>query len=114
MPRRRGCGKIGEEITLARVLGRGKSHSLLAACNSDGMVHPACTLYETDKCGMNTERFLAWVKAALVPQLGQWQLREKNSIVVYVALVHGHLRAAGATPNARAACLHELSPHLQI
>lgn len=82
MPRLYGYGPIGEEISVPSALGGGGSYSYLAACNYQGMVGPACQLLDTKDCAVDATRFLSWFRCALLPCLGSFQARERNSILV--------------------------------
>ena len=73
---------MGQEVTVARMFCPDRSFSYLAAANLDGMLLGGCQLVDTAKCGVDRDRFLAWVRRCLVPQLGSFVWREKNSIVV--------------------------------
>jgi hypothetical protein len=56
-----------------------KSLTLLAACNVEGFVMPACYVAEET---IDSEAFVAWVRHYLCPCLGNYAMAEPNSVLV--------------------------------
>ena len=56
-----------------------KSLALLAACNVDGFVIPACYFAEET---IDSEAFVAWVRYYLCPCLGNYAMAEPNSVLL--------------------------------
>ena len=77
--RRRGYGDVGHRVRWYDYFGKRSNGTLMAACNCDGFVLPAC---EFIKETMDSDRFIQYVEEALVPVLGNYVRGERNSIVV--------------------------------
>ena len=89
-------------ITAPMVRDFDKQYSLIAACNVDGFIVPACKIVERsqgkhdnnpDRGTVDAERFEQYVEQDLCPQLGSYANDEPNSIVVMDnASVHNSIK----------------------
>ena len=77
--RRRGYGVRGQRVRLSDPFYDDKNFTLLAACNLNGFVVPACYVAEEK---IDTTAFVAWVRHHLCPCLGDFARGEPNSVLV--------------------------------
>ena len=76
--RRMGRALKGKKAKVYEFLGRGNSHSILAAMNIDGFVLKACRTLDFT---VNESVFMTWARECLAPVLGAYP-NNRNSIVI--------------------------------
>jgi len=76
--RRRGYGKVGQRVRWPEYFGKDRNGTLMAACDTNGFVLSACE-YITE--GMDSDRCIQYVEHTLAPQLGNYILAERRSVV---------------------------------
>jgi transposase len=76
--RKRGWGLTGQRVRSYENFGRDPNGTVMASCNSQGFVGPACQYISEP---MDTDRCIQWVEEKLVPMLGSYLRNERNSVV---------------------------------
>ena len=76
--RKRGWGLTGQRVRWYENFGRDPNGTVMAACNAEGFVGPACQYISES---MDTDRCIQWVEEKLVPMLGRYLRQERNSVV---------------------------------
>ena len=79
----RGYVRRGQKPTIIDCFG-GNRYSMIAAANSSGFLLDVCMegFWDVADGNNNKSRFLTWFEFSLLPHLGNFTLREQNSILV--------------------------------